>query len=50
MYTGVIHVNVHFSEESILGIHWIFTGVPAKKMLGATEQDGDGPLYLLPTQ
>lgn len=31
MYASVTYVNVHFSEESILGIHQIFTGLHAKK-------------------
>lgn len=30
MYASVIYVNVHFSEDSFLGIHQIFTGVHAK--------------------
>lgn len=30
MYASVIYVNVHFSVDSFLGIHRIFTGVHAK--------------------
>lgn len=36
------------SEKSILGIHWIFTGVHDKKRLGTPKLDGDVPFNLLP--
>ena len=29
MYASVVYINVRFSEESILAIHWIFTKVYA---------------------